>query len=449
MDTADTLADLMSFRHSLYSCLGKRADALFELTDAILTAGPQPSPVHLSLELAHRRGWGSLYGALSRGTVDTSALQVLLARYPLCDEPVRVYGVDCSVWARCDAEASPERGYYYHPSRHSAGQPIVAGWSYQWVAQLGFSRDSWTAPVDVRRVHPSENPNAVAVEQIGSLLAGQAGSGGPASLFVFDAGYDPVQLSLGTKGTNAAILVRLRSGRCFYADPAPVVPSPKGGRPRKHGAKFDCADESSWPCPTHEHVCEDGQYGAVRVRAWADLHPKQQSHRARGTRRTRPVVRGTLVLVEVSKLPQRTREPRRLWLWWQGPGGPDLDLLWRSYVRRFDLEHTFRFLKQTLGWTSPRVRHPEQADRWTWLAAAAYMQLRLARGVAVDRRLPWERQRDTGQLTPCRVRRAFSALLLTLGTPANAPKPCGRSPGRPKGSRSGRSIRYPALKKAA
>ncbi len=284
MDTADTLADLMGFRHSLYSCLGKRADALFELTDASLTAGPQPSPVHLSLEPAHRRGWGSLYAALSHGTVGTSALQVLLARYPLCDEPVRVYGVDCSVWARCDAEASPERGYYYRPSRHSAGQPIVAGWSYQWVAQLGFSRDSWTAPVDVRRVHPSENPNAVAVEQIGSLLAGQTGSGGPASLFVFDAGYDPVQLSLGIKGTNAAILVRLRSGRCFYADPAPVVPSPKGGRPRKHGAKFDCADESTWPHPSHEHVCEDGQYGAVRVRAWRGLHPKQQSHRARGTR---------------------------------------------------------------------------------------------------------------------------------------------------------------------
>jgi len=38
-------------------------------------------------------------------------------------------------------------------------------------------------------------------------------------------------------------------------------------------------------------------------------------------------------------------------LWWDGPGEePDLNLLWRAYIRRFDLEHTFRFLKQTLGW---------------------------------------------------------------------------------------------------
>jgi hypothetical protein len=163
----------------------------------------------------------------------------------------------------------------------------------------------------------------------------------------------------------------------------------------------------------------------------------------------RPIVRGTVVLVEVSRLPRQTRKPRVLWLWWHGIGVPDLDVLWRAYVRRFDLEHTLRFCKQTLGWTTPRVRHPEQADRWTWLVVAAYTQLRLARPWIADRRLPWERPLAPGTLTPCRVRRALSALLPLVGTPASAPKPCGRSPGRPKGSRSGRAIRCPALKKAA
>jgi hypothetical protein len=80
--------------------------------------------------------------------------------------------------------------------------------------------------------------------------------------------------------------------------------------------------------------------------------------------------------VEVERLPrgERRREPKTLWLWWDGPGKeqPALDLLWRAYIRRFDLEHTFRFLKQTLGWTIPRVRHPEQADRWTWLVVAVF-----------------------------------------------------------------------------
>ena len=201
-----------------------------------------------------------------------------------------------------------------------------------------------------------------------------------------------------------------------------------------------CKDPSTWPEPSAE-------------RAWANLHPKVRAHEGRGSRGPLPIVRGTLILVEVQRLPrgERRREPRVLWLWWHGPEGsaPDLELIWRAYARRFDLEHTFRFLKQTLGWSNPRVRHPEQADRWTWLVVAAFTQLRLARAGVADRRLPWERRYDTGHLTPVRVHRVVSALLVELGTPAKPPKPCGRSPGRPKGRLSGRAKRYPAVKKAA
>jgi hypothetical protein len=122
-------------------------------------------------------------------------------------------------------------------------------------------------------------------------------------------------------------------------------------------------------------------------------------------------------------------------------------LVWRAYLRRFDLEHTVRFAKQTLGWTAPRPRHPEQADRWSWLVLAAYTQLRLARQVTRDQRLPWERPRPRLRLSPVRVRRGFPQLLLRLGSPACAPKPSGYPPGRPKGRCSGPATRYPAIKK--
>src|SRR5918992_1389552 len=187
-----------AFRSSLYDCLHRRADALFELIDALLTAEVIPSPVHLSLQPSHRRGWGSLYDALSRGRIDAQALRRLLAHYPLAgNERTPVYAVDVSVWDRCDAECSPERGYYYHPSRHSAGQPIVAGWAYQFVAQLNFVRESWTAPVDVERVRPAQDANVVAAEQVRSFLRRRRsyeGGSVASSLFVFDAGYDPVKL---------------------------------------------------------------------------------------------------------------------------------------------------------------------------------------------------------------------------------------------------------------
>ena len=446
---------LHSFRHSLYECLHRRADALFELTDALLTADVVPSPVHLSLEAPHRRGWGSLYAALWRGRIDTQALRELLVRHPLTgSEATPVYAVDVSVWDRCDAECSPKRGYYYHPSRHSAGQPIVTGWAYQFIARLNFIRESWTAPVDVLRVHPMEDANEVAAEQVKGLLGRLGREEVAIPLFVFDAGYDPVKLQQGLEGSPCQILVRLRAGRRFYADPSLAGPPAHTGRPRRHGPKMKCADPSTWPEPSAEYTCEDAGYGAVRVRAWANLHPKVCAHEGRGSRGPLPIVVGTLVLVEVQRLPrgERRREPRVLWLWWHGgPEGatPDLDLLWRAYVRRFDLEHTFRFLKQTLGWSAPRVRHPEQADRWTWLVVAAYTQLRLARPGVADLRLPWERRYDEGRLTPLRVRRVVSALLVEVGTPAKPPKPCGRSPGRPKGRLSGRAKRYPVVKKSA
>jgi hypothetical protein len=90
---------------------------------------------------------------------------------------------------RCGVQ-SLTQGYYYHPSRHSAGQPIVAGWAYQFVAELNFVRESWTALVDVERVRPAQDANVVATEQIEALLGRL--EEGVVPLFVFDAGYDPV-----------------------------------------------------------------------------------------------------------------------------------------------------------------------------------------------------------------------------------------------------------------
>jgi hypothetical protein len=441
------LARLGAFRAALYACFTRRADALFELGDALLCAPAITSVAHLSLEPSHRRGWGSAYDALASGRINVERLRDLLVRF-LPDADPLVFAVDVSTWPRCDAECSPARGYYYHPSRHSAGQPIIAGWAFQWIAQLGFDRDSWTAPVDACRLHPLEDTDQTAAAQVRALL-GRLDAGGRVPLFVFDAGYDSAQLTFDLADVPAAVLVRLRSDRCFYADPPPAARSPKGGRPRRHGAKFNCADPTTWPTPTATLVCQDDQYGSVTVQAWAGLHPKQQRHPGHGSGGPRPIVRGTILRVQVERVPARTRPPKVLWLWWAGPQGVqlDLDLAWRAYIRRFDLEHTVRFCKQTLGWTTPRPRTPEQADRWTWLVLTGYGQLRLARQATGDQRLPWERPRPQPRLSPMRVRRGFPQLLVRLGSPAAAPKPAGCPPGRPKGRCTGPATRYPAIKK--
>ncbi len=438
---------LVGFRQDLHNSLFGWADALFELCDAVLSAaGPVASVPALSLDPVFRRSHGSLYKALARGSIDTDWLRRALVAHRPASWP-RVFALDASTWARCDAECSPERGFHYSASRHSAGQPIVAGWSYQWISQLDWAPDSWTAPLDVMRIKPDMDVSTATVEQV-KRLVGLLPDDGDVPMFVFDAGYDPIAISHGLAGTRAQALVRIRSDRVFHPDPAPRLPGAMG-RPRRHGPRFALSDPTTWTDPDAELVTHDERHGHVRVQAWSGLHPKLHGRGRWAGPDGTPIVRGTVIRVDIEHLSKvATRAHKTLWLWWSGPGEADLDLCWRAYLRRFDIEHTFRFVKSTLGWTTPALCNPEQADHWTWLIVAAYTQLRLARSLVRDLRLPWEKPRDPAHLSPARVRRDFRRLRLTIGTPASPPKSRTPGPGRPKGTRKPPRTRHPAVKKA-
>ena len=373
----------------MHQALTGWADAAFELCEAALCApAPVGSVPSLSMEPPFRRSHGSLYKALARGGVDADAMRDLLAAHRPPDWPL-VFAVDASTWPRCDAETSPERGFYYSPSTHSAGQPIVAGWSYQWVSQLDWANDSWTAPMDARRIPPTADTLQVTTAQVRDLLS-RLGDTPTTPVFAFDAGYDPIALSHELTGVAAVIVVRIRDDRVFYTDPTPPAPGTRG-RPRRHGHRVKLTDPGTWPTPDVHTTTTDDRYGTVHVAAWHRLHPQLGRRGHWSDHDKPPIVRGTLVRVDVEHLPKPTsRTKKTLWLWVAGPD-PDLAVCWRAYLRRFDIEHTFRFVKNTLGWTTPSVRTPEQADRWTWLVVAAYTQLRLARGLVEDHRLPWER----------------------------------------------------------
>ena len=149
------MAALDWFRFDLRECLSRWGDALFELADATISASaPVTSVPALSLEPEFRRSHGSLYKALAKDRIDTDALRRLLVGNRPEGLPM-IFAVDASTWDRCDAECSAERGFYYSASKHSAGQPILAGWSCQWISGLDWAFDSWTAPLDVMRITPA------------------------------------------------------------------------------------------------------------------------------------------------------------------------------------------------------------------------------------------------------------------------------------------------------
>jgi hypothetical protein len=79
-----SLGDLAGFRGVFYDCLTLRADALFELTDAVLCSdGPVTTLVRLTLTAEHRRGHGALYDGLGSGRIQVDRLRRSLANLPV------------------------------------------------------------------------------------------------------------------------------------------------------------------------------------------------------------------------------------------------------------------------------------------------------------------------------------------------------------------------------
>lgn len=74
-------------------------------------------------------------------------------------------------------------------------------------------------------------------------------------------------------------------------------------------------------------------------------------------------------------------------------------------------------------------------------------QLWLAPSHCFDAPLLWQRPQD--KLAPGQVALAFATILAAIGSPANAPKPRGKSPGRALGGRPSPRTRYPTVKKRA
>jgi hypothetical protein len=351
---------------------------------------------------------------------------------------------DVSNWLRPGAETSPERLFCHCYARGKGNAQLIPGWPYSFVVALEPGRTSWTLPLDAVRLGPADDATEVTAAQVrevtGRIIeAGHWREGDPPIVVVFDAGYDLTRLAWLLAGLPVEVLGRLRGDRVMYF-PAPPREPGTTGRPPRHGPALKLTDPGTWPEPAQRAVTESARYGTARAEAWGRMHQKLQAHHGwQGHEGELPVIEGTLIRLAVDHLPG-DRHPEPLWLW-SSRAGTDADAVnraWQAYLRRFDLEHTFRFFKQVLGWTRPRLRDPAAADRWTWLILACYAQLCLARPLAADLRLPWQRPCPDGRLTPARVRRGFRNIRQMLPGLASAPKPGKPGPGRPAGSKNHR-----------
>lgn len=432
MKTKTETSSINQFRQEVYHSFERRADASIDLIDGLASAVTVESPVAVSESPLFQREYSSVYDALEHGELNLEEVRsVLYAHQPAEAETIagyEVYAVDCTEDEHPEAETLPDR----HQTRKGRYAPKIVGHRYSWLARLIEPRTSWCMPQDVERVTTDQTDSAVAADQVARLDEQSE----RLKVAVADSLYSNyVFLSFFLTLQTVFALVRLRSNRVLYEEPPPRSKHQKG-RPRQHGAKFKVSTPNR-PPDRSEQVTILGQ--SVRLQAWHALHFYKL-----------PTLVGLVLGIEFLKADGTPRYKRPIYLFWTGPDNVALADLCHMYLWRFAIEHMFRFLKQHMGLSSSRSPAPSHNAYWMWSCALAFAQLALSRSLVADQRPPWHPRSSNGRsrpMTPRQVQRAALPFLLELGTPACAPQPAGKAPGRPLGFRPKPRPRYDIVKK--
>lgn len=419
-------AKLEEFRQAAYNHLGRAHDATFELTDAILLTRNAYSLADLSLSPVFRRKWPSIYEALQDARPQRQKLmQLYIKQMPTDGRPL--LAGDHTAWSRPQAVTLQERTIEHSIATIAGNKPITIGQGYSTIAWIPEGSGSWALPLRHERITSWENPIQKAAWQLQQVCENLPNR----PISVWDSEYGCAPFVLKTANIKADILVRLRSNLCLWG--APPAYSGKG-RPRKHGHKFKLSESSTWNEVTQSLEVKHFQLGRVKVSLWSNLHFRQTA--------TRPM---SVIKVERVEKLGNSRGAKPLWLAWVGEEMPPLQQVWQLYLRRFSVDHWYRFLKQRLHWTLPQLSTPKQCERWSDLMPIMTWELWLARDIVTDNPLPWQKSLDN--MTPGRVAQAMGSVFAVIGTPARSPKPRGKSPGWKAGQPRQRRTRYPIVKK--
>jgi len=425
--TDDQFNKLKAFRQAAYECLGNARDAQFELTDAVILTPRVNSFVELSLSPVFRRLWPSIYEAIEDGQPDREGLMRLyIAQIPSTPRPL--LAGDHTAWPRLSAPTLRDRTVEHQPTKIIGNKPITTGQGFSTLVWIPEKKGSWALPLLHERITSTETPIVKASSQLRRVC--QELPVRPIGLW--DSEYGNAVFVNETADISVDNIVRLRPNICLWGPPPPYSGH---GRPRVHGDKFKPKDPTTWGPPAEVLEVEDPELGRVRILLWRDQHfRKSPKH--------------PTIVVRVERLDARgtRRDPKELWLAWIGEEPPPLNEWWWSYLRRFAVDHWYRFAKQRLHWTLPHFGTPEQAEHWSDLTPLITWELWQARDIVADNPLPW--QKPQAKLTPGRVCQGMGAVLAVIGTPACEPKPRGKSPGWPKGRPRKRRERYPVVKKS-
>jgi hypothetical protein len=431
-DITASLKRLVDFRLEVYASFTFRADALFELVEALLLSPIIRSAVEVSQSPIFRRRFPSVYDALTNGRVAPDSLRkALVAAEPeeaLSVAGYAVYALDTTIAPRPDAHTVPDRSKVYSAERGKA----IPGHQFSWLGRVIAFGQSWFAPREVQRVPANSTPGEVGAQQLQRLVADP--SPNIPKAVVVDSHYacPPFLRAFVGLAPRVAVLARLAGNRVLYGPPPPATGKP--GRPRVHGEKL--ALRAPGNPERQETVRLLGQ--EIRLSAWYNQHFRKL-----------PALVGLVLRVEFLKADGNLRYKRPLWLFWSGPQQIALVELVTMYLLRFTIEHFFRFVKQRLGLLAAHLNDLAPIETWAQVVTLAYWHLLLSRHLVKPAYRPWDptaRQDPNCPLTPGQVLDAWRVFSRTLDTPAAAPGPAGKAPGRAPGYQPRPRERHPVAK---
>jgi DDE superfamily endonuclease len=419
---------LISFRTDVYRCLTRAEAALFDLADALLTDPTAQSFVDLSQAPAFRRQWPSVYAAMRDGQIDRAALRRVFVAYLPAPAPGQrlLVGIDASAIRRPDAVTSADRTLVYWPNLPPDATPVAPGWSFSAVVVLPQPVSSWPYVLDHQRIASNDTAITVGAAQLVAIVPLLP----VRPLILLDRRYSCWAWVRATAGLATDQQIRARRDQVLYRDPPPRTG--QRGRPRLDGARFQGSDPTTHGPPDAQWTGTDARGRPMALTCWHGLHLRQ----------ARPV-RITVIRVVRAAAAGSKRDPRESWFWWLGAPLPPLAEVATYYGHRFGQEHGYRVDKQALLWAAPHLRTPDQFQRWTDVVAIVRNELRLARPLVAAMRRPWESPHRS--ITPQQVRRAMARLMAQVGTPAPAPLPRGKAPGRAKGATIKPATRHPVI----
>ena len=142
---------LIQFRQAAYVLFGGARDALFEMTDAVLTTPAARSFAEFSCSRYFRRGWPSLYEALQDGRPEREKLMQLYSRQVSVEERPTLAG-DHTAWPRPSAYTLRERTVEHQPTPVPGNRPITLGHGYSSLVWVPEAKGSWALPLLHERI---------------------------------------------------------------------------------------------------------------------------------------------------------------------------------------------------------------------------------------------------------------------------------------------------------